>query len=590
MTKTSARVFCAMAAIVVVAVVIDTMFLKNHRILYTKNTIGDEHSEEVFFSNPDPISCTIFTASYGDKVLFGNNEDWINPNTYYWVIPSSDENYGVVYFGFDNFWPQGGINEKGLAFDVNALPRSPLNPHPERPKVRNPFYDFLKTCATVEEIIEKVKSYSWERSWKAQLHVADRTGNAVIISAGPNGEIAFTGKQKGDGYLVSTNFNRANPENGRYPCSRYNTTVAMLKKMQNEGTLTSDYFRSILDAVHVEGASVNTVYSNIFDLTNGIIYLYHWHHYDEVVELNVPKEVTRALSPTRIEDLFSQKTVDQASKEYRSYRKKITTWKTVIWIWIILATVSIIVLIGDLEYGLPTPWAVRLSWALVMVLFGPFGLIAYLYSYRQPLRSPELQAGLANWKHALGETVFDVTGYAIGIALAISTIYLILPFNESSLWSLVARFYGLPLIIGLFFFHAPVLVFVGKNQYWMVIRRRILTEIISLNFTLVGMLPVSCILMDLTEKHLGMMGPGSFFFWGVIALSACFGALTVYPFNTWLAHGGFYLRPGWLSAGGENTQETNAKASPSLHKAWGVLILSFAFLSGSIVLLFSYLL
>lgn len=34
-------------------------------------------------SNQAPESCTILTASHGDKVLFGNNEDWINPNTYY---------------------------------------------------------------------------------------------------------------------------------------------------------------------------------------------------------------------------------------------------------------------------------------------------------------------------------------------------------------------------------------------------------------------------------------------------------------------------------------------------------------------------
>ena len=109
-----------------------------------KKFVADGHSYEAIVSDPAPESCTIFTASYGDTVLFGNNEDWINPNTYYWVVPSRGGDYGVVYFGFDNFWPQGGINEKGLAYDVNALPKSALNPHPELPKVKNPFYEFLK--------------------------------------------------------------------------------------------------------------------------------------------------------------------------------------------------------------------------------------------------------------------------------------------------------------------------------------------------------------------------------------------------------------------------------------------------------------
>ena len=66
-------------------------------------------------------ACTIFTVSSGDSVLFGNNEDYSNPATYYWVEPSGNGRYGAVYFGFDNLWPQGGVNEKGLAFDINSL-------------------------------------------------------------------------------------------------------------------------------------------------------------------------------------------------------------------------------------------------------------------------------------------------------------------------------------------------------------------------------------------------------------------------------------------------------------------------------------
>ena len=80
------------------------------------------HFNKATVSNQAPEFCTILTASHGDKVLFGNNEDWINPNTYYWTVPRTNDTFGVVYLGFDIFWPQGGINEKGLAFDVNALP------------------------------------------------------------------------------------------------------------------------------------------------------------------------------------------------------------------------------------------------------------------------------------------------------------------------------------------------------------------------------------------------------------------------------------------------------------------------------------
>ncbi len=111
-----------------------------------------------------------------------------------------------------------------------------------------------------------------------------------------------------------------------------------------------------------------------------------------------------------------------------------------------------------------------------------------------------------------------------------------------------------------------------------------------MNFILVGMLPVSGILMILCEKHLGMRGPGSVLFWGVISLSAIAGALTVYPFNAYMARRGFFCSQVQLFAGEKIAQEGNATVSPSLRNTWGALLLSFALLSGSIVIVFAYLL
>jgi len=298
------------------------------RPLSSAYAAGGGHSDEVAISDAVPGSCTIFTASYGNTVLFGNNEDWNNPKAYYWVSPSSEGDYGVVYFGYDNLFPQGGINEKGLAFDANALPGTALNPHPELPNPPDAIVNkvVLKKCATVREAIDMAKSYNWNSGWgesvSGQWFLADSTGDAVVISVGPDGKLAFTRKPEGDGYLVSTNFNRANPKNrfGRYPCWRYDTATAMLEKIEDIDDLTVDYFRSILDAVCQKGASINTLYSNIFDLRNGVIYLYYWHQFNEVVTLNVAEELAKTPSPTGLRDLFSQETVKRASTEHLAYR------------------------------------------------------------------------------------------------------------------------------------------------------------------------------------------------------------------------------------------------------------------------------
>lgn len=93
----------------------------------------------------------------------------------------------------------------------------------------------------------------------------------------------------------------------------------MLNQLNGEDDLSVDYFKSILDSVRVEGLFNTTLYSNIFDLVNGRIYLYHWHQFDEVVALNVDEELAKDHYVIRIKDLFSQETVESATREYRWY-------------------------------------------------------------------------------------------------------------------------------------------------------------------------------------------------------------------------------------------------------------------------------
>ena len=164
----------------------------------------------------------MFTVSKGEQVFFGGNDDYINPDSYYWVDPGGAQGYGAIWIGTpDNV--QQGVNEKGLAYDANGLPRVDVNPHLERKPVSGGYTSYpihiLHECATVEEVIAWVNTHQWHSYMHDQMQFADATGDAVIISAGADGEVVFTRKPRGDGYLVSTNFNVANPANGYgYPC------------------------------------------------------------------------------------------------------------------------------------------------------------------------------------------------------------------------------------------------------------------------------------------------------------------------------------------------------------------------------------
>ena len=274
--------------------------------------------------------CTIFTASYGNTILFGNNEEFVTWKDFRWFLhfyPASSLGYGYLAFIHGNGWGiLGGVNDHGLAFDGNALPLLSLNPHPEKTP-RNAFAfktRMLRELSRVSEVIDMFKEVDWG-TLASQYHIADATGDAVVISCGIDGELAFTRKEQGDGYLVSTNFNRANPKSvtvtSTYPCPRYDTAVAMLEKIRREDDLTVEYCRSILTAVHKESASTNTIYSNICDLKNGCVYLYYFHRFNEVVKLNLAQEFAKGERKIQTRDLFSQETVAAALAEYQRYKE-----------------------------------------------------------------------------------------------------------------------------------------------------------------------------------------------------------------------------------------------------------------------------
>jgi hypothetical protein len=261
-------------------------------------------------------ACTIITVSNENKVLFGNNEDWNNPNTYLWFELQEEGKFGGVYLGFDNFFPQGGMNEKGLCFDANALPKMTLNNHPEllSPK-RWVVEHIMDVSNNISNAIQVAQEYNWGTSMAYQLHFADVTGDAVVISPGTDGEINFTRKKPNDKFLVSTNFNVGYPPNGWTPCWRYQVATEMLNSIDHENNLTIEAVRDILNATHVEGAYA-TKYSNIFDLINRDIYIYQNHNFDRVVRLNLDEEIAKGKENyIRISDLFSQMTTTETKAE-----------------------------------------------------------------------------------------------------------------------------------------------------------------------------------------------------------------------------------------------------------------------------------
>jgi len=261
---------------------------------------------------PPATACSFFLCARGGVVLAGNNEDYVDPYTKMWFEPGEGGELGRVYFGFSNLFPQGGMNEAGLFFDGAALAGRFIEPHPSRDRFEGNLVDeAMRTCETVEQVLELWQRYDPSFLTHAQVQFGDATGDSVIV------EGDRMHRKEGD-YQITTNFRQAEVAPGAAcPCPRYRTIESML---EGDGPPTVDLVRRALAAVHQEG-EVSTLYSNIYDLKNRRVHLYHFHNFEEVVTIDLLEELDRGRHEVVLHELFPE-TFSVATFKQRYERKR----------------------------------------------------------------------------------------------------------------------------------------------------------------------------------------------------------------------------------------------------------------------------
>jgi hypothetical protein len=234
-----------------------------------------------------------------------------------------------------------------------------------------------------------------------QMHFADKTGDAVIISAGNDGEMVFTRKTPGDGFLVSTNFNVANPANAsEYPCWRYDKANELLGKLINKGEpLNYNDVTNVMDAVHQEGASW-TIETLVAELTNGVMYLYFFYQYDDPVIINVKDELANPREAGPLSWLFPEDVQQEAAKRYKQVTKVIRINNIAGRSWGALIVVSLILMF----IILPRKKGMEF-WIPAVIILGPIALLAKLMALNSGKKSI--------WRNALIETVGNLTPVVI---------------------------------------------------------------------------------------------------------------------------------------------------------------------------------
>ena len=133
----------------------------------------------------------------------------------------------------------------------------------------------------------------------------DRTGASAIIEG--DAVLPIRGR-----YQVVTNFRQSEHPGGEgYECHRFRVANAMLAAQPAVGV---EEVRRVLAATHSEGQDP-TVYSYIADLVRGVVYLYHFHNFENVVVLDVAKELEKGAHVYDLPEMFP-KTVAAMTFDY----------------------------------------------------------------------------------------------------------------------------------------------------------------------------------------------------------------------------------------------------------------------------------
>ncbi len=252
-------------------------------------------------------ACSMFVIKKDGKVMVGNNEDFWNQNSRMWFEKGNKDEFGVVYVGFDDLWPQGGINDKGLVFDGFAMPHLEIKDFEgkDSPEHEDFLQFIMRTCSNVEEVKDIFLKWDLRGMETSMFYFVDKSGKQLIVE----GDFIEIRNQS---YDIISNF---------YPSQCNNLDEVSIKHYQKGRKLIEA--KQLLDSLHQESSwGGGTLYSTLYDLNEGIIYLHYNHNYDNLITINIKEELQKENHIIEIPKLFPNNKKGQ--KFYENYNETIS--------------------------------------------------------------------------------------------------------------------------------------------------------------------------------------------------------------------------------------------------------------------------
>jgi hypothetical protein len=259
-------------------------------------------------------SCSIYKITMGGKTLVGYNVDNWNANTRIWFEKGKATEYGSLFSGMDNLYPQAGMNEKGLMFGgLNVEQHSTLKKkHLLKFNGRLVMREIMKTCQNVDEVYKILCKYDRTPISDGILYFVDKTGDYLIV------ELDTMVKGNKSDYLLS-NFC---PSRIRDLDSVKIPFFQKGRKIMSTRIDTSfTYLKSLSDTLHqtYQKNLGGTLYTIIYDLNEASFNLFFYHDYSYSLKFNLREELVKNDTIIMIPTLFPNN--ENGQNQLKQYNK-----------------------------------------------------------------------------------------------------------------------------------------------------------------------------------------------------------------------------------------------------------------------------
>ncbi|MBX3164748.1 MAG: hypothetical protein KF900_09720 [Bacteroidetes bacterium] len=257
----------------------------------------------LFLFSDNVYACSVYKITLNNKTFVGNNEDYWNPNTRMWFEKGQNENYGSMYVGFDNFYPQGGMNEKGLVFDGFSINARPMKSNPNKlVPPNNMLKHIMQKCQNIDEVYKLVEKYDLTAMLISSMWIfIDADGNYLVVE----GDVLTKGNDSR--YLLSNFCPSQTPNLDEVNIPFYQNGR---KLMETKVDTTLSYLSALSDTLHQSFPNDlgGTQYTTIYDLNEKVIHLYYYHDYSKHITIHLADELKKTDAVLNIPDLFPNNT------------------------------------------------------------------------------------------------------------------------------------------------------------------------------------------------------------------------------------------------------------------------------------------